>query len=490
MKFFKSILSILLLIFAFQSFGQSNFNYQAVLRNTNGQLLKNQNVNVKISIIKGSANGTNIYSENQSLTTNENGLLNMTIGKGLNTSGSLENINLGSTDFFVKTEVDPNGGNNFTISGTSQLFAVPYALKAHTVDELPEIGLEDLKEVSFKSLKEGDMLKYDGFEWTNEPAGDLNLNLDGLNDVEISSPQLGDFLGYDGQKWKELPAVTPFNSELYSIPVWLGNNILGNSLIKQDFGKINVNNPPNTPGTLNCYSPGGYGIYGESGFIGVYGTGGIGLYGYGGSGDYGVVASGGGEAALRVDGRAIIRQNSSSPYIYMEAGNVSTTIASTADLYIGAGGGTVTINGGGGEVGIGTNNPNALFTVNGSASKTGGGSWATFSDARLKKNVQPYNLGLSQLLKINPVTYEYNEKSDQNTSKIYTGIIAQQLQEVVPSMVSESESANRDGQKYLMVDPSDFTYMTINAIKEQQKIIEQLSLELKEVKEELEKLKK
>jgi hypothetical protein len=56
-----------------------------------------------------------------------------------------------------------------------------------------------------------------------------------------------------------------------------------------------------------------------------------------------------------------------------------------------------------GQVGVGTNTPDQLFSVNGNASKVGGGSWATFSDKRLKKDINPFTDGLNILMEVNPV---------------------------------------------------------------------------------------
>ena len=128
-----------------------------------------------------------------------------------------------------------------------------------------------------------------------------------------------------------------------------------------------------------------------------------------------------------------------------------------------------------GNVGIGTSAPAYKLEVNGSAAKPGGGSWVATSDARLKQNVVDYTDGLSSLLHIRPVTYQYNSFSGYDTNQNHIGVIAQELQEVAPYMVSTSGKVAENGNaKYLEVDNSAMTYMLINAVKEQHAIIENL----------------
>jgi len=109
-------------------------SYQAVLRNANNTLVSNTPVAIKVSVLQGSASGTAVYVERHTLTTNINGLATFEIGSGTIISGSFATINWASGQYFVKTETDPAGGTNYTISGTSQLLSVPYALYAKTVD--------------------------------------------------------------------------------------------------------------------------------------------------------------------------------------------------------------------------------------------------------------------------------------------------------------------------------------------------------------------
>ncbi|MBS1538987.1 MAG: tail fiber domain-containing protein [Bacteroidetes bacterium] len=116
-----------------------------------------------------------------------------------------------------------------------------------------------------------------------------------------------------------------------------------------------------------------------------------------------------------------------------------------------------------GNVGIGTTAPTSKLSVNGTADKPGGGSWGTFSDARLKQDVQHYSSGLSDVLKINPVTYHYNTTSGFDSKPEYIGVIAQELQQVAPYMVN---TFTKDGIEYLKVDNSGMTYMLVNAVKE------------------------
>ncbi|MBX9807980.1 MAG: hypothetical protein K2X95_09305 [Flavobacteriaceae bacterium] len=105
-------------------------SYQSVIRKTDGSLVINTSVRIKISILQGSASGTALYVETQTTTTNANGLATLAIGGGTPVTGTFAGINWASGTYFIKTETDPTGGTNYTITGTSQLLSVPYALYA------------------------------------------------------------------------------------------------------------------------------------------------------------------------------------------------------------------------------------------------------------------------------------------------------------------------------------------------------------------------
>jgi hypothetical protein len=155
---------------------------------------------------------------------------------------------------------------------------------------------------------------------------------------------------------------------------------------------------------------------------------------------------------------------------------------------------------GGGNVGIGTSAPDNLLSVNGSADKPGGGSWATFSDRRIKKDVTDYSEGLSLIMKVHPVNYRYSQdyirlfghNKEIENGKIYQGVIAQELQKIAPDMVTRSTvllDSSDAGSNLLHVDPSKFIYTTINAIQEQQGQIEELKKENEVLKKDNESLK-
>ena len=99
-------------------------SYQAVIRNSSNQLMPNTVVGMQISILKGSSTGTLVYTETQTPTTNANGLVNIEIGGGT----GFDTISWQNAAYFIKTETDPTGGTNYTITGTSQLLSVPYSL--------------------------------------------------------------------------------------------------------------------------------------------------------------------------------------------------------------------------------------------------------------------------------------------------------------------------------------------------------------------------
>ena len=129
MKTIKFILSFIL-IAGTTLFAQSPraFKYQAAVRNSSGDLITNQIVSFRVSIRDISANGTILYKETHSATTNAYGLANISIGLGTPVSGSFGAIAWGVNDKFMKIEIDPNGGSSYSLMGTSQLLNVPYSL--------------------------------------------------------------------------------------------------------------------------------------------------------------------------------------------------------------------------------------------------------------------------------------------------------------------------------------------------------------------------
>ena len=103
-------------------------SYQAVIRNSNNSLVVSTPIGIKVSVLQGSANGTVTYSETQVQNTNINGLVSLEIGMGTALIGTFSSINWANGPYFIQTEVDPNGGVNYSVMGVTELISVPYAL--------------------------------------------------------------------------------------------------------------------------------------------------------------------------------------------------------------------------------------------------------------------------------------------------------------------------------------------------------------------------
>ena len=126
------IFAVFMMLCATTLFAQvpQRFSYQAVVRNANNGLVSNTRVGVRVSILQGSENGSVVYSETHIVNSNAHGLITLNIGGGSVEQGIFESIDWASAPFFLKTETDPEGGSNYTITSTQQLLSVPYALYA------------------------------------------------------------------------------------------------------------------------------------------------------------------------------------------------------------------------------------------------------------------------------------------------------------------------------------------------------------------------
>jgi uncharacterized protein (TIGR02145 family) len=103
-------------------------SYQAVVRDEGNILVANRTIGLRITILQGSVDGTAVYTETQTPVTNANGLVTIEIGGG----EGFGTLDWSAGPYFLKTETDPAGGTDYTISGTSQLLSVPFALHAQT----------------------------------------------------------------------------------------------------------------------------------------------------------------------------------------------------------------------------------------------------------------------------------------------------------------------------------------------------------------------
>ena len=132
--------------------------YQAVARNSAGNLIANQSISVRLSILNTSSAGPVVYSEKHTVTTNQFGLFTVNIGQGTVQSGTFAGINWAVDAKYLKVEFDPAGGNSFVNMGTSQLLSVPYALFSGSGANLPNGTLA------------GNTLRWDGTSWIADNA--------------------------------------------------------------------------------------------------------------------------------------------------------------------------------------------------------------------------------------------------------------------------------------------------------------------------------
>ena len=205
-------------------------SYQCVIRNAIGALVINQGVGMRVSILQGASNGTVVYQEtfNPNPQTNSNGLVSIEIGGGTSVTGTFAAIDWSNGTYYIKTETDPVGGSNYTITGTSQILSVPYALYAKTAGNGFSGNYNDL---------------------INKPAGVSAFTNDAgyLTTISIPDQAVGDIIYFDGTKWTRLPQGT--DGQILTVqsgfPVWRNifiiPNVMPPTVFAQDASNILMN---------------------------------------------------------------------------------------------------------------------------------------------------------------------------------------------------------------------------------------------------------
>lgn len=415
------------------------FNYQAVIRDDGGEILSSQSVTIRFTVRTGSATGTSQYQETKNLTTDEFGLVSHVVGTGTVVSGVFSNITWSSGVKYL--QVEANTGSGYESLGAQKLMSVPYSLEAEHATSATNATNATTATNSLDN------------KW-NTSGNNISTNNSGNVGIGTTSP-----------------------SKKLSVYGGGGIAITNDVANWTDRGQLFFYDPDysNSYAGIKCFQEGGsdqnalsfYTSYGSSTRrMTILSTGNVGI------------GTSSPDDKLHVDGSTKLNGYTHiSPSKDNTSGNV------------GIGGSTYSNT----KLTVASNQDFGLFVdalicdyglvVEGSAYKTNGGSWIGWSDARLKENVNPYNGGLEELLKIRPVTFHYNELSGLGTEKEYIGVIAQELQEVAPYMVGTIRLRNdEDKTEYLSVDNSAMVYMLINSVKELSQEVEDLKKEIEELK--------
>lgn len=170
MKKLIILLAALSIMLALQAESPEKVSYQAIIRNTKGELVINQAIGMKISIyFYNKTTPVTSYAETQTPTTNENGVVSIEIGTGKVVTGVFADINWAARPYYLKTEIDPGGKTSYSIMADTQILSVPYALHAKTTSEIPDNSVDSIK------IKDGSITSADLAEnsvtITKLPAG-------------------------------------------------------------------------------------------------------------------------------------------------------------------------------------------------------------------------------------------------------------------------------------------------------------------------------
>ncbi len=210
---------LLLLLFAFGLhllFAQAPemIKYQTVVRNSSGEVIKNQNVGFRISILQSGPDGVAVYTETHAGMTNDFGLVNLEIGSGAVDSGLFSEIEWGNDNYFIKIEFDGGNSGSFAEMGTSQLLSVPYAFYAkHSGNGLTLSG----------AAKPGDILYHDGASWVNLSKG--------INGQTLRLDE-----GIPG--WAEPGFALPLVTTLPAFEIMVDSALSGGNIISSGFTEI------------------------------------------------------------------------------------------------------------------------------------------------------------------------------------------------------------------------------------------------------------
>ncbi len=483
-------------------------NYQTVVRSsaTGNPVAANTPVVLRFTIHDDNALGATVYTETTgTLTTNQFGLINTALGL----SANLSSVDWSTGTKWLQVEADINNTGTFADMGTSQLNAVPYALYAAnapvsfsgtgTINYVPKFVGSSIVGNS-NIFDNGNSIMLGG---VTNAANTANVyiaypNYNSLKAaLEVNGPNSwigfkdnNDINGYIQQNGSVLRiasyagALQLLSSAAVRMTISPSGQIgVGTASPNADF-EVGTSSGMRAAGIFSNASNAPSFSSGDTGTLSVYNN-------YSGS-NYAYaltsrISSNAGYAAyfnakycgLRID---VLGGSSLNGYGgYFSVSNSSTTNYACTGT---ANGSSSTNYGVYGTASGGTSNYGVYCAGNGIYS----GTWSSTSDLRLKKDISYLNGGLSTVMKLKPASYQF--KTDDPTFKsmnlatgLHYGLIAQELEQVVPSVVSNNVHVAPDDPKnkieYKGVNYTELIPIMINAIQEQQGEIGELKEKIK-----------
>jgi hypothetical protein len=456
---FFILLPIALLILPTTLFAQlpQLFNYQGIARDAGGNVLPARKIGVELSVLDGGPTGTVVYSETFTDTTNAFGLFTMQVGGGTVVSGSFSAINWSTGNKYLQTAIDLSGGASYSLSGTTQLLSVPYALYAQSA----VLGIPN--------------------GWTlNGNASTADTNFIGTTDNQRLFFKVNDSVS---------GVIDPIggNTSLGYLAAKNTLRIVGNEIIPIS--------TENTAIGLEAFYANANGNDNVAvGYRALYSS-------IAGTDDIGL-----GVNALR-------NYRAGLDNVAVGAGALTTLVDGQYNTAIGAGA-DVSVDGLSNATAIGNG---AIVTASnmvqiGNSSVTaiqGQVPFTTPSDGRFKFNIQEDVKGLDFIMRLRPVTYQFNTKKQQDfvrgvksegTPVVYdgammvrrTGFIAQEVEKAAKKSGYDFDGlkAPKTEKEYYTLSYSSFVVPLVKAVQEQEGVIQQqqqriddLTKQVKELRE-------
>lgn len=133
----KLLLALLLVSLAVAAQPPQQFSFQAVLRGNSGNLVVNEQIDVRIRLLYGEKTPQEVYVETHSVKTNSQGVFALSVGAGNVEKGNLKQAlsRIDLDTLYLQPEVKRNGAVDFVALPAQRMFASPYATYAPTANK-------------------------------------------------------------------------------------------------------------------------------------------------------------------------------------------------------------------------------------------------------------------------------------------------------------------------------------------------------------------